>query len=359
MARSIYTNDQFDKFRDSVLDRKIARHPISLAGIEIVSESVAKYGGIHFKLDKPAFSSLIRVLGISKGLRNTLLKTHGINFVDKFIASIAKKLEGSKAEVIMMIDTKNKTILNFLQSEDHMLSNTSYFKEVESVIDKYGLSITRMDSQENGAFSVSTLAPNSEWGLQGLKDEVFNFGLNFSNDPIKGTQVGTYNERLICTNGMTTMDMLGSCRLSNTVESRTHFFHSLSILDKQAFRPTDFGSTVKHTMNVQASVAELEHSRNIIKASSTLDDQSLELYLPYEETVDAYKQESLDINFFNKEKKKNAPSAVSYWELINHLTYISSNVTGIGLKNPAKLQMHAGKLLSKTPDTSNLVVSPF
>jgi len=65
-SKTIYINDQFDKFKDNVLSRHIARKNISLGEIQIISDSVARYADITFKLDDAAFKSLLRILGISK-----------------------------------------------------------------------------------------------------------------------------------------------------------------------------------------------------------------------------------------------------------------------------------------------------
>lgn len=359
MAKTIYTQDQFMNFKDEVLNRHIARKKISLTEIQIISDSVARWNGITFKLEDAAFKALMRVLGISKGLRQKLIKDFGANFVEKLIEIMSAKTNGSKSEVVMMVDVRKKTILNFLHSEIGMISNQSYFNEVEHVIDQFGLQITGLHDYGNGGFSVSTLAPQSDWGLQGFKDEVFKFGLNFENDPVKGTNLSTFNQRLVCTNGMVTKEMLGSTAIINTRDSWENFFSTINGLEKTGFRPAEFAQTVKGSMNVAASIAEVEQVRNLVKSNSALTDDSLELYLPYRETELAYAKSNLDINLFNKAQKQNAKSSISYWDLINDLTYISSNVTGQGVKNHAKLQMAAGRLLSKTPDCSNIVSSPF
>tara|TARA_R110000803_G_scaffold19482_2_gene50939 strand:+ start:247 stop:1341 length:1095 start_codon:yes stop_codon:yes gene_type:complete len=357
-SKTIYTNDQFDKFKDTVLNRHIARKNISLGEIQIISDSVAKYAGLTFKLDDAAFKSLLRILGISKGLRSKLIKDFGANFFEKLIEIMSAKTQGNKSSIVMMVDVRKKTILNFLTSDIAMVSNQSYFKEIEHVIDQFGLQITDMHDRGNG-FSISTLAPDSEWGLKGLKDEVFKFGLNFENDPVKGTRLAPFNQRLVCTNGMVTQDMLGATHLINTRDSWENFFSTVNGLDKIGYKPAEFAATVQGSMGQKASIAELEYARNLIKANSAFTDETLETYMPYRETELAYAKDNLDIHLFNPAQKKNARSAASYWDLINDITYISSNVSGMGVKNIDKIQMAAGRLLSKTPDTSNIVKSPF
>lgn len=359
MSKKIYTSQEFDTFKENVLSQKITRKKVSLGEIQIITEGVAKYAGLTFRLDPAAFTSLLAVLGISKSLRGKLIKDFGINFAEKLIEIMSSKSSGVKAELVMLVDVKSKTILNFLRSDTAMISNTTYFNEVTNIIDKYGLDISGLHSRNNGGFSVSTLAPGSEWGMKGFNDEVFKFGLNFENDPIKGTVLSPFNQRLVCTNGMVTTDMLGASKIINTRDSWENFFSTINSFNSSGFRPMDFDKSIKDTMKVQASVAELEYARNIIKSNSAFDDTSLELYMPYRETQLAYAKKNLDITMFNPEQKKNAESATSYYDLINEMTYISSNVTGMGVRNSDKIQMAAGKMLSKVPNTSNIVNSPF
>jgi stringent starvation protein B len=130
-------------------------------------------------------------------------------------------------------------------------------------------------------------------------------------------------------------------------------------MEKNKFRPAEFAASVKNSANVKASIGELENARNLIKANSAFTESELEMYMPYQETQFAYAKENMDISLFNKDQKANAQSAHSYWDLINDITYISSNVTGSGVKNQDKLQMYAGRLLSKRPDCANIVKDPF
>ena len=185
--------------------------------------------------------------------------------------------------------------------------------------------------------------------------------MNFENDPVTGTSIAPFNQRLICSNGMVTktMNSAAAFNIINTRDSWDHFFAQMAKMDKQKFRPLEFGSVISSKANIRASVAELESARNLIKANSVLNDRELEMYMPYEATEHAYAKNNMDIRFFNKNQKQNAKSAVSYWDLINDITYISSNVKDAGVRNADKLQIYAGGLLSKQPDCANLVKNVF
>ena len=169
---TIYTSDAFAKFKEDVLTRKIARKQISLSGLEFISEDVVKHGGVHFKMTKKAFTSLLKTLQISKGFRNSLIKSLGVNFVDKIIATITSRLEGNKNSAVIIVDVAKKTILNFLPDANAILSNQTYFDEVEKTIDRFNLDIINMRQDDRGGFVVDTTSKNSEWGLQNMPDDV-------------------------------------------------------------------------------------------------------------------------------------------------------------------------------------------
>ena len=127
------TQAQFETFQNQILGKTIAKKKITLAEIQIVTEGVAKYAGLTFKLDKPAFTSLMRILGISKALRAKLIKDFGKNFVEKLIEIMSARTEGHKAEIQMLVDVQKKTILNFVQGTNSMISNKGFLKYLSSV----------------------------------------------------------------------------------------------------------------------------------------------------------------------------------------------------------------------------------
>jgi hypothetical protein len=350
----------YEEFKTEILSKKIGRKSVSLSEIRLIAESAIEVNGVSLALSPSGFTSLLRIVGISKQMRLNLIKQYGDSFADALVSSLSKAMGTTKGNVILLIDMRKKRVLNIVKSSESMLDNEAYLRQVENVIGDSNLSIDNMVVRETGGFTLSTVGDNSEWGLKGIEStESFKFGLNFDNDPIKGTRLMPYNQRLVCTNGMIGQGFVGVHQFTNDTDSWNEFYHKIDVLKKDNFKPTEFSSTLKSIMSSNASVSEVTQARNIIKANSKVSDGDLELYVPIASTEEAYKKHGVLIDTFNKDQKENARTDVSYWELINGLTDFASHNYGHELTNPDTLQRHAGRLFVKQPDLSNLVGNPF
>ena len=351
---------KFNQFREEVLSKRIGRKQVSLGEIRLVSDSAIHYNGVPLALAPAAFSSLLKIVGISKALRKNLIKQYGDSFADNLVSTLGKAMNTSKGNVTLLIDMRKKRVVNIVKSSEQMISNESYLKNVERIIGDSKLEIDSMVVRENGGFTISTIGDNSEWGLSGAEsEESFKFGLNFDNDPVKGTRLMPYNQRLVCTNGMIGQGFVGVHQLTNDKDSWDAFYHKIDVLKRDNFKPIEFSSTLKSVMNADASVAELTAARNLMKANSKITDLELERYAPIGATEQAYKKSGVIIEDLNKDQKENARTDVSYWELINGITDFASHNYGHDVSNPDILQRLAGRMFVKQPDMSNLVLNPF
>jgi hypothetical protein len=358
MSSTNFSN--FAELKDAVLSKRIGRKQISLSEIQILSDAAVEINGLVLALNKDAFKSLLRIVGITNQLRKNIIKEYGDAFADRLVSILGKSLGTSKGNVVLLIDIKKKTILNIVQNANSMISNEVYLDNVEKVISGNKLEIDSMSVRSNGGFNISTIGDNTEWGLRGVENnESFKFGLNFENDPVKGTKMMPYNQRLVCTNGMIEQNFVGVTQLVNTEDSWNQFFGKIDKLKESNFRPIEFAGNLKSVMNSSASVSELISARNILKSNSLVEDDHLEKYAPIESTYEAYSKKGIIIDTLNKDEKQNAFTDVSYWELINGLTDFASHDYGYSVKNSDNIQRFAGKMFSKKPDLTNLVVNPF
>jgi len=350
----------YKQFKQDVLSKKIGRKQVSLSEIRLISDSAVEINGLALALAPAGFSSLLRIVGISKQLRRNLIKQYGDSFADNLVSTLGKAMGASKGNVTLLIDMRKKRVINIVSSTEFMISNESYLSNVERIIGDSKLEIDSMVIRDNGGFTISTIGDNSEWGFQGIEStESFKFGLNFDNDPITGTRLMPYNQRLVCTNGMIGQGFVGVHQLNNTKDSWDSFYHKIDVLKKDNFKPIEFSSTLKSVMNSNASLSELLQARNLMKANSKITDSELELYAPIGSTEEAYRKSGIIVDDFNKEQKQNARTDVPFWDLINGITDFASHNYGHELKNPDTLQRFAGRLFVKNPDLANLVINPF
>lgn len=354
------TVTNYTAFKNEVLAKKIGRKQVSLSDIRLISDSAVEINGLALALAPAGFSSLLRIVGISKALRKNLIKQYGDSFADNLVSTLGKAMGVSKGNVTLLIDMRKKRVINIVTQSEQMISNESYLNNVERIVNDANLEIDSMVVRDNGGFTISTVGENSEWGFSGIEStESFKFGLNFDNDPVKGTRLMPYNQRLVCTNGMIGQGFVGVHQLTNTKDSWDAFYHKVDVLKRDNFKPIEFSSTLKSVMNSDASLQELTQARNLMKANSKITDLELEMYAPIGSTEDAYKRNGSIIEDFNKDQKQNARTDVSYWELINGLTDFASHNYGFNVSNPDTLQRHAGRLFVKKPDLANLVINPF
>ena len=353
-------SEKFNNFKEEVLSKRIGRKQVSLSEIRLLTDSAIEINGLTLALAPAGFTSLLKIVGISKQLRKNLIKQYGDSFADNLVSTLGRAMGSSKGNVTLLIDMRKKRVVNIVSSSETMIANESYLNQVEKIIDKSNLEIDSMVVRDNGGFTVSTVGDKSEWGLAGkISSESFKFGLNFDNDPVKGTRLMPYNQRLVCTNGMIGQGFVGVHQLINTKDSWDAFYSKIGVLEKDNFRPIEFSSTLSSVMSADASVSELTQARNLMRANSKVGDLETERFAPIDSTQDAYKKKGILVDELNKDQKQNARTDVSYWELINGITDFASHNYGHEVSNPDTLQRFAGKLFVKKPDLSNLVLSPF
>ena len=351
---------KFQDFKEQVLSKRIGRKPVSLSEIKLISENAIQVHGLPLALSSEGFKSLLRLIGITNKMRQGLKKHYGDSFTDNLISTMGNAMSASKGGVVLLIDLTKRRVINIVRSTEEMIDHERYLKNVERVISDSNLEIDSMIVRDNGGFAISTIGDNTEWGLKGVEStESFKFGLNFDNDPVKGTRLMPFNQRLVCTNGMIGQNFVGVHQLTNNKDSWEQFFHNINVLKQDNFKPIEFSSTLKSVMKSNASVGELVQARNLIKANSKVTDQELEIFAPIASTEEAYKKKGLILDDFNKDQRQNAPTDVSYWELVNGITDFASHNYGHEVSNADTLQRFAGRMFVKKPDLTNLVVNPF
>jgi hypothetical protein len=354
-------NPNYVDFKKEVLNKRIGRKCVSLSDIRVISDTLVEVNTVKLLLTKDAFKNLMKIVGITDNMRSNLISQYGDVFTDKLVTTLGKAMSHSKGAVVLVIDLKKKTIINIVQGVNHMIPNDTYLDNVERIINDSDLKIDSMVFRDNGGFTISTLGDSSQWGIRGAENnESFKFGLNFDNDPITGTRLMPFNQRLICSNGMIGQGFVGVHQLTNTQDSWEQFMFKVETLKRDNFKPIEFSATLKAITNTNASVSELLAVRNLIKSNSKIEEEHLlERFVPIECTESAYNKKGIWLDSMTTAQQKNAISDVSYWGLINGLTDFASHDYGLNVKNPDVLQRYAGKMFVKNPDLTNLVMNPF
>lgn len=351
----------FEKFKQTVLAKRIGRKRVNLREIRLIDESLIEFAGIKLVLSDAAFKSLVKMSGITGKAKKRMVEEYGVDFATKMVGTLSKMMYDSTDSIIMLIDQDKRTVVNFTKSSQSMISNESYLSEVEKVLTDSNLVVDRLNIHDDGGFFVSTLGNKSDWNLKGVEsDESFKFGLAFENNIIKGTSLMPFNQRLVCSNGMVMPNYHVAHKLCNTSKSWETFYKKLEILKKDEFKPITFAPTLQSVMKSDASLDEVISARNIIKANSKVGD-NIDSIIPMVEIEDAYISKNMGYVLEGSPAiRKNAPTNIGYWDLINTLTDFASHDYGYGVGNRSRnIQKYAGTMFTKKPDLTNIVTSPF
>jgi hypothetical protein len=139
------------------------------------------------------------------------------------------------------------------------------------------------------------------------------------------------------------------------------FMEHLQRLRVNHYQPQGFTDAVRLVNGTNASLYEMRYAANAIKNVADIDNISLEEWIPLNSTEAAFNRIGVDTDGLDTAKAHNAKTGTSVWELINGITHFATHDNGIEISDydRRRLQVVAGQLLSKNPDMSNLVRSPF
>lgn len=352
--------EDFDKFKKDALEIKLIRQEVLLSDIRIVSETKLAYGGANYTMTDDAFGSLVKLLGVNKTVLGNFEDALGKEGRDRIIDLMRQALsgKGAKGKVTMVLSPQKQAIVDFRKDAMAVLSNKAYFQLFEDVMDSNsGMHIKRMSLSANGSVEISVINPNWEFQVARLKDEFFQSGLVFINRPNQ-TIINSFNERLVCTNGMVVSEAGASITLkSSSTVHLNGFFEQVRNITQNDGLENEFKSRVTRMMKTIASYSEMHAAYTNVKYHLSVEDtgvvELLNSFIPLQDVRREYvAQTGLDIENMPKYWKK-AETSMTVWELVNGLTDVSSHPEryGISLKggNHAvfSLQKTAGELAFK------------
>jgi hypothetical protein len=105
----------------------------------------------------------------------------------------------------------------------------------------------------------------------------------------------------------------------------------------------------------------MEEAYHMMKAYSGAEYKELEAWVPLQATRAKYHLHGLDTITMSKEQKKNAKTGTPIWEVINGLTHFSTHDNGFRIDDTdrRRMQVEAGRMLTKEFDMANIVKSPY
>lgn len=372
------SNDQFLEIREKVGNAESAVKRIPISAIEVTDESLKKsrifVNGSEVRVGASFFSKLGGMLKINASLTRDMINKGDTKVAAALINGLKQyQAHNKKNDDIMLIaNLKSKEVIDICQpSRYRRVTNETLFDVTERILgDNPNLILETVDFNPNNGSACINILNNDEVGFaQAGKDEFFKFGFSIIQTS-KDTLVETYNQRLICSNGLRTSlgeGAIGSntriafedkFRLGGTSsEDIGIFLNKIENMKKAGFVPVGFEHSINRAMGTKASLYEIENSWRL--ATNKVEEVDPELKKQYQaaiarnyfhsygDTLARLNNKGKDHTKLNDRQKQFIKTGMSVWDVINSMTFLGSNNSGFNLENKHELKYKAGELFAK------------
>jgi hypothetical protein len=371
------TTTQFDAIREVMAANEHATKQVPITAIKLNERSFKSHqievGGIAVKVSQGFFIKLAGLLKMNASLTREFIKNEDGKVAAAFMNALNEYRRGVGAkDVLLIANTETKEVIDICDPKRYKrLTNDSLFDMTSKIMNEHpSLIIETIDHSPTGGSVSINLLNNEEIGFPGAgKDEFFKFGFSIIQSS-KDTIVETYNTRLVCSNGLRVSLGSGSIgsnrdlhfeekfRLSGTgAEDIRTFLNKVDQMKKQAFVPAAFSSSLASAVNTKASLSEVEAAMIMAQRKVREDDPQFKknfidtlernYFDGHKETMQRIMQKGVDPYKLNDKQKSLIKTNQSIWDVVNSMTYLGSNNSGIELADKWELKTHAGSLFAK------------
>jgi hypothetical protein len=368
---------QFQKMRDALIASDTVTKEVPLSSIGISADSIKRniieVGGKPVAVSQGFFMKLATLLNMSAAMTNQFLKNEDGKIAVALMNGLKdyRSAHGS-ANVLLVASSESKSVVDVCDPKKFKrLSNSGVLDIAERILNESKLiTIESIDTNPQTGRMVINMLNNEEIGFpKAGKDEFFKFGFSLV-QAMRSTYSEGYNSRLVCSNGMRAS--LGSGSIGgNSKIAFTETFHLasgkandvqafLQNIEKarsQGFVPPAFNTVLTSAMHTPASLLEVEHSMKMAQRLVVEDNPDMKkLYTDavrhkyfdgYSDAMARATRAGHDPSTFSDRQKAMIRSGQSVWEVVNSLTYLGSNNSGIPLSNKHDLKHQAGVLFGK------------
>ena len=382
--------EQFDRMRAVLAESENLTKEVPISAISLTDRSFAdrtiEIGGATVNVSPNFFSRLASMLKINSSLTGTMMKNED-GIIAMSLMNALKDYRQSRigGTVLLIANPKTQEIVDVCEPKRYRrLTNDSLFDVTERILNQNpSLNIETIDTNtRNGGLAINLLSDN-EVGFPGAgKDEFFKFGFSIIQNS-KDTMVEMYNQRLVCSNGLRISLGQGAIggnkdiqfqerfRLNSTSgEDIRIFLNQIEEMRKANFVPSAFQGTLANAVNTKASLLEVEtamiRSQQMIREADPdlrknfVDTMGRKYFDGYADTMARIVRKGQDPMKLSDKQKSYIRTSQSIWDVVNSLTYLGSNNSGLQLENKHELKAEAGHLFGKgTKDGFDLQFADF
>lgn len=383
-------DQQFEQMREMLANAECATKVVPLTAIELDDSSISKgtinVGGQPVAVGSGFFQKMAGMLKVNRSLTNEMIKNEDGKIATSLINGLKAYRSAKGSNEIMLIANPNtREVIDICDPKRfRRLTNESVFDVTSKIMnDNPNLSIETIDFNPHTGKSVINLLNAEEVGFPGAgKDEFFKFGFSIVQNS-KDTFVEMYNQRLVCSNGLRVSLGQGAIganrdiqfeerfRLNGTgAEDIRIFLGQIEAMKKAGFIPVGFQSALNSAVNTKASLLEVESAmigaqRLVREDDPTLkkafiDSLNRNYFQGYSETMSRIVRKGQDPMQLNDKQKSFIRTGQSIWDVVNSMTFLGSNNSGLQLDNKHQLKEDAGRLFGKgTKDGYDLQFAQF
>jgi hypothetical protein len=376
MKREV-TADQFANLREQMSTSECVVKTVPLSAISLDDTSIATgritIGGVQVQVGSGFFQKLSGFLKVSRSLTSEMIKNEDGKIAASLINGLKdyRQVNGGK-EVLLIANPTTREVVDICDPKRYRrMTNDSLMDVTERIVNENpGITIETIDFNPHAGRSVINLLSADEIGFPGAgKDEFFKFGFSIIQSP-KDTIVEMYNQRLVCSNGLRVSLGQGAIggngqihfeerfRLNSTsADDIKVFLNRIEEMKKARFIPGGFQQTLETAASTKASLLEVEHAmiaaqRMVREQDTTLksnfiDNLSRKYFGSHSETLARIVRKGQNPMSLNDKQKSFIKTGQSIWDVVNSLTYLGSNDSGLPLEHKAELKAEAGRLFAK------------
>mgnify|MGYP001009074353 FL=1 len=379
MSKRQVTNEQFQEIKSKVGQAESAVKQIPISAISVDHETLRKgrilVGGNPVKVSNGFFSKLGSMLKISSSLTRSMIEKGDTKIAAALINGLKDYAVQNKSKDVMLIANINtKEIVDICTPARYKrVTNETLFDVTERILnDNSSLLLETVDFNPlTGKASINFLNQDEVNFAKAGKDEFFKFGFSLI-QTTKDTIVESYNQRLICTNGLRSslgggviggtsdkaMSFDDKFRLGGTsTEDIRIFLNKIEDMKKANFVPGTFEGAINRAVGTKASYLEVEKAWKSATAKVEEFDPELkkqyqaamarDFFHAYGNVANRIKNKGVDPFSLNEKQKSFIKTDMSIWDVVNSMTFLGSNNSGFELANKHELKYSAGELFAK------------
>jgi hypothetical protein len=371
------TNQQFELIRETLTSNEHATKQVPISAIKLTDRSFAlnqiEIGGQPVKVSSGFFLRMASMLKMNASLTREFIKNDNSKVAAAMMNALNeyRRAQGGK-DVLVIANPNTREVIEICDPRRYKrLTNESLFDMTEKIMNEHpSLIIETVDHSPNGGTATINFLNSEEVGFPGAgKDEFFKFGFSIIQTS-KDTIVETYNTRLVCSNGMRVSLGSGAIggnrdlnfeekfRLGGTeADDIRTFLNRVDAMKKAGFVPGGFNTAIQSAISTKASLAEVENAMMLAQRKVREDDPQFKkgfidaiernYFGGHAETMARIAQKGMDPYKLNDKQKSFIKTGQSVWDVVNSLTYLGSNNSGIELENKYELKAQAGDLFAK------------